>query len=154
MEHKKDLAKIALAALVLISANPVNGQADQNPEAAGIFLATGCPAHGCPSKSSGSSSKNDVADNATGSSDTNYKRNSSYQTSSAGVTNSTSSATLTETQLLDVLSPQGKAIYLSLDPEGKSLAIQLASQDSYQDKNLAVKDAQRRMNDRRGLINR
>ncbi len=61
----------------------------------------------------------------------------------------TSSATLTEAQLLGMLTPQGRAIYLSLDPEGKALAIQLASQETYRDKNLAVKESQRRMNERR-----
>jgi hypothetical protein len=68
--------------------------------------------------------------------------------------NPMSSGTLTEAQLLDLLTPQGKSIYLSLDPEGKKLAIQLASQDSYKDKNLAVKEAQRRLNDRRERPNR
>lgn len=65
-----------------------------------------------------------------------------------------SSQTLNEAQLLGALNPQGRSIYLSLDPEAKALAIQLASEDSYRDKNLAIKEAQRRMNDRFGIINR
>lgn len=83
-----------------------------------------------------------------------YNTASDYDFNRAAVTTSTSSVTLTEAQLLGLLSPQGRAVYLSLDPEGKSLAIQLASQDSYRDKNLAVKEAQRRMNERRGIMSR
>ncbi len=83
-----------------------------------------------------------------------YNTTSDYDFNRAAVTTSTSSMTLTEAQLLSMLSPQGRAVYLSLDPEGKSLAIQLASQDSYRDKNLAVKEAQRRMNERRGNMSR
>lgn len=145
MEHKKDLAKIALAALILASATPINGQAD-GIEAHGTYLAAGCPAHGCPA--------------ASGNTDKTSSPNSDGYTDSQGYYNiagnppsgykGSNSTTLTEAQLLGMLSPQGKAIYLSLDPEGKALAIQLASQDSYRDKNLAVKEAQRRMNERRG----
>jgi hypothetical protein len=75
--------------------------------------------------------------------DANYDYNAAAGTAS--------SATLTEAQLTGMLSPQGRAIYASLDPEAKALALQLASQDSYRDKNLAVKEAQRRMNERRGF---
>lgn len=83
-----------------------------------------------------------------------YRENtvSDYDYNRASVNTVTSSATLTEAQLIGVLGPHARAIYLSLDPEGKSLAIQLASQDSYQDKNLAIKEAQRRMIERRGLM--
>ena len=211
MENKKDLAKIALAALILASATPVNGQAD-NIEAQGVFLAAGCAAHGCPAAKnsntdktiSDSSSNKPQASNKSDSGYTSdvYSPRSSYNSQQSGttsptyvedyrgvtydstprptpeygglagfnreynntttdydfnraaVTTSTSSATLTEAQLLGMLSSQGRAIYLSLDPEAKALAIQLASQDSYRDKNLAVKEAQRRMNERRGLLNR
>ncbi len=276
MENKKDLVKIALAALILSSATPVNGQADSG-EAQGIFLAAGCAAHGCPAVNSNKSSDTNAnnsgnfnqsgngynshsggarnqnapsgngyrgytaspndqgannspngfreppkgynhpsgSDNrsanppSTGGSDRNnsssisyaYSPPSSYNTQQSGITSPTyvedyrgvtydstprptpeyggltnfnreyltttdydfnraavttsnSTATFTEPQLLGMLSSQGRAIYLSLDPEGKALAIQLASQDSYKDKNLAVKEAQRRMSERRGLLNR
>jgi hypothetical protein len=49
------------------------------------------------------------------------------------------------------LSSQGRAIYQTLDSEGKTLARQLASQDSYKDKDLAIKEAQRRSNEKRGI---
>lgn len=52
---------------------------------------------------------------------------------------------LTESQLLNSLSSQGREIYKSLDAEGKGLAIQLATEKPFnKDKNLAVKEAQRR----------
>lgn len=59
--------------------------------------------------------------------------------------------TLTEAELLQQLSPQGKAIYNSLDAEGKAMALQLASQDTYRDKNVAVKEALKRINERRAM---
>jgi hypothetical protein len=276
MEHKKDLARIALAALILASATPANGQTYDISEGEGIFLASGCP-HGCPGKPS---PKNGIEDNAKSAEDgseadkksttsdqndktknviadqaeksdrgnskadkrshsiqndkansdqlktqkdsqkgtkaqdiyavstyednsrytypypkssydsqrsgvtspvymedrisntydtrpspykeyggmTNLNRDyntvSGYDYNRAVVTTSTSLATLTEAQLFGLLSDQGREIYLNLDPEGKALAFQLASEESYRDKNLAMKEAQRRMNERRGIGNR
>lgn len=66
----------------------------------------------------------------------------------------TSSATLTESALIASLSSEGRAIYFNLDSQGKALAIQLASQDVNKDKDFAVKEAGRRMSERRGLLNR
>ena len=145
MENKKDLAKIALAALILASATPVNGQADI--EAHGIVLAAGCASHGCPAVKNGSASTSASDNNA-------YHARVPNQSSSDSSNQPNSNATLTEAQLLSMLNPQGRAIYLSLDQEAKALAIQLASQDSYRDKNLAIKEAQRRMNERRDTFNR
>lgn len=245
MKNKKDLAKIALTALILASATPVTGHADMEIEAQGILLAAGCPAHGCANASApannnpspisnpngrnysgqpygrapvgvppgGYTSSPNAYDNEAGgplsgyrgpatdgynnpSANYNSSRNPSYSgynaqpgASSSGylegdrrasygsmprsseygmngynsgnvteanynnsaAAGTISSATLTEDQLLGMLSPQGRAIYLNLNPEAKALAIQLASQDSYRDKNLAVKEAQRRMNERRSF---
>lgn len=81
-----------------------------------------------------------------------YNTVNDYDYNRASVNTVTSSATLTEAHLLGALNPRARAIYLSLDPQGKALAIQLASEDSYRDKNLAVIEAQRRMNERRGLM--
>jgi hypothetical protein len=58
---------------------------------------------------------------------------------------------LTKLELVKQLSPQGKAIFSSLDADGQDLALTLASQDSYKDKDLAVKEAQRRINEQRGM---
>jgi hypothetical protein len=80
-----------------------------------------------------------------------YKNDGDYSQKTTSTTTTSSQGTLTEAKLLALLTPQGRAIYLSLDPEGKAMAIQLASQDSYKDKNLAVSEAQYRMNTKRGL---
>jgi hypothetical protein len=77
MEHKKDLTKIALAALILASTASLSGQADQNPEAAGTFLVAGCPAHGC--NHSPSPSNKLIADTAGKSSDSYQTESGSYQ---------------------------------------------------------------------------
>jgi len=149
MKNKKDLTKIALAAFILASTTPVSSHAEM--EADGIVLAAGCAEHGCPASSGSRQNgnyQNDNNMNRPGSdfSNTNgYYRD--YSGSNAGAVESNPSNTMTESQLLNSLNPQGKAIYASLNPEGKTLALQLASQDSYKDKNLAVKEAQRRMND-------
>lgn len=84
----------------------------------------------------------------------NRQYNPDYDYNRAAATTVTSSQTLNEAQLLGMLNPQGRAMYLSLDPEAKALAIQLASEDSYKDKNLAIREAQRRMNDRLGVMRR
>lgn len=119
MKNKKELAKLALSALVVASAIPVSAQADF--PAMGIFLAAGCAQHGCPA------AKNNSAD---------------------------ASATLTEAQLLGGLNAQARSTYLGLTPEGKALAIQLASQSASKDKTSAVKEAQMRMSERSASENK
>ena len=128
MEHKKELTKIALAAFILASTTTVNAE-DQIFETTGTYLAAGCKQHGCQT----------IAD-ATGSP-------SSYQMESRPMV-TRMSTTLTDAQLLGMLNDQGRKIFMSLDAEGKALAVQLASQDLYKDKNLAVKEAQRRMSEK------
>jgi hypothetical protein len=54
------------------------------------------------------------------------------------------SNTISEEQLVSSLNSETRKIYDSLSTQGKALAIQLASQDNYRDKNLAVKEAQKR----------
>jgi hypothetical protein len=61
--------------------------------------------------------------------------------------------TITEEELLVKLNPQGRADYMSMDPKGKAMALQLASQTSYQDKNMAVKEAKKRSS-QQGMSNR
>lgn len=137
MEHKKELAKIALAALILAASAPANAEIDQSFQSHGTYLAAGCAAHGCGGGTSPTGTKegNLTADNS------DQMVNKSMVTAP--------SVMMTDSQLLGQLNAQGKGIFMSLDPEGKALAIQLASQDTYKDKNLAVKEAQRRMNERR-----
>lgn len=55
-----------------------------------------------------------------------------------------------EMALFETLSITGRSIYQSLDSQGKALAMQLAGENGYQNKELAVKEAQRRMNERNG----
>ncbi|MBA3722682.1 MAG: hypothetical protein H0W88_09820 [Parachlamydiaceae bacterium] len=72
--------------------------------------------------------------------------NRSYSTTTGDV--DTRAATVSETDFQKQLNPQAKAIFLSLDSTGRSEAIQLAASQN-QDKNEAVKEAQRRMMDRK-----
>ena len=165
MENKKDLAKIAFTALILASAIPMNGHADL--EAHGIVLAAGCAAHGCPAKNGAAPQANETSyyEDYRKAHEESFARPSEYGMSNFNRGNvagpqgdhlptgapAKASTTLTENQLLGMLNPQGRSIYLSLDSEAKALAIQLASQETYRDKNLAVKEAQRRMNERRSF---
>lgn len=61
-------------------------------------------------------------------------------------------AIMTEAQLFALLSPEGRKLYASLDPEGKALALQLASQANYTHKDLAVREAFTRMQERRSYL--
>lgn len=81
----------------------------------------------------------------------NYAADPNEQVQSMQMSQSSQAGTISEADLNRQLSSQGKAIYQSLDSEGKTLARQLASQDSYRDKDLAVKEAQRRVNEKRGF---
>jgi hypothetical protein len=237
MNHKNDLAKLALTALLLAVAAPVSAQATYLGREEVTLMAAGCSSCGSrrgkeiadnygdsydtrsqnynnnnpsytrtPSNYSNSAPTNDNG-NTSGYQDTkrmsndlyksrgtneaygdiHHTANDTYNQSSpssspftgkgssseaaisrdqsanlrsdrdnSSLTNSANSSTnLTESQLLVDLSSQGRAIYMSLDAEGKALAVQLATENSYsQDKNLAVKEAQRRMNERLDLLSR
>ena len=59
------------------------------------------------------------------------------------------SAVMTEAELRPLLSPQGWALYTNLTPEGKALALQLASQANFTNKDLAVKEAYLRTEEKR-----
>jgi hypothetical protein len=87
------------------------------------------------------------SDTSTGSGMSSYGgSNSSYNNYGSGSYDTTSAGSLTEADLLKQLNSQGRAIYQSLDDQGKALALKLANQDTYKDKNQAVKEAQRQMN--------
>lgn len=177
MDNRKELAKLALAALILAASSPISGQA-ADMEATGILLAAGCPAHGCPAKNKPDANSYSQRDNyyneqpygtrdnrdqnpyTTQNSDfgrsSGYNSNydsASFDSNQIAVMDASTSTPMTESQLLNALNPQGKAMYQSLDSEGKALALQLASQDTYRDKNLAVKEAQRRMSDKNRMPN-
>jgi hypothetical protein len=61
-------------------------------------------------------------------------------------------AIMTEAQLFALLSPEGRKMYSGMDPEGKALALQLASQANYSHKDLAVREAYTRMQQRRSYM--
>ena len=151
MENKKDLAKIAYAALVVTAALPAIAAADYGIEAKGTYLAAGCKSSskGCATLADNERSPSDVYNTRSNS----YQMNdqapgSSAQDAMKGRATQRPESSLTEERLLEQLNPETKKIYLSLNPEGKALARQLASQGSYRDINFAVKDAQRQMNER------
>lgn len=127
MEYKSELIKLALTAFTLAATSSIDVAA-ANIESGELLLAAGCPSHGCPSKAD----------------------DKGQDESPTGTSNSN----LTEAQLLDSLDSQGKKIYQNLDPEAKALAIQLASVDPKKDPNLAVREAFRRMGERRSLQKR
>jgi len=52
---------------------------------------------------------------------------------------------MSEGQLWAALSPKARDTYLKLDPQWRAVALDLASQDSYRNKDLAILEAQRRM---------
>lgn len=68
------------------------------------------------------------------------------------MTNMTSAQPMTEDDLLSQLNDQGKAMYNSLSPEGKRLALLIASRIN--DKNLAVREAAKKMAERRSSMTR
>ena len=62
---------------------------------------------------------------------------------------------LTDKDFHNDLTPQAKATFQSLPPEGKALAIKLANEDPAHDKNAAVKKAAERMAEKRnGVLNK
>lgn len=60
------------------------------------------------------------------------------------------SVSISEAQLMPMLNPQTRALYQNLDTQGKALALQLASQSTYTDKNQAVMEAAYKSSSRQG----
>ncbi len=128
---KKDFKKLALLGIAgALIASQGAAQADDqsddnnNTEILAGMLAAGCGAHGCSHSNSGPGSRGMIAD-----ADENTTMDGS------------SSQMLTEDQLMSQLNDQGKQMYNNLTPEGKSLALKLASKNAFRDKNMAVKIA-------------
>lgn len=184
MENKKDLAKIALTALILAAASPVALQAGVEMEGVMLAHGGGCQMHGCavpdhpgndgphgcsspnngyekPDRdgnvpygyqnrynySAGQTSAPRQNPNPTA---YNHDYNSYHQNDYNQIATATgaSHATLTEAQLLGTLNPKGKAIYHSLDADGKAYALKLANQGTHGDNNQALEEAQRQMIER------
>ncbi len=84
---------------------------------------------------------------------TSFGDNAEYQgTGGYGYEGVAAPAIMTEAQLFALLSPEGRNMYTNLDPEGKALALQLASQANYTHKDLAVREAYTRMQERRNYM--
>jgi|GEM_PF-5934012 len=79
--------------------------------------------------------------------DKSYNRSTGY-----GYEGITTSGIVTEPQLKSLVSVEGWNIYLQLDPEGKALALQLASQTNSSNKDLAIREAYVRMQERRSYM--
>lgn len=73
--------------------------------------------------------------------------------SSSMQSNQTSGRMMTESELMNQLTPENKALFQTLDAEGKAMALKLAS-ETYTDKNQAVKMAAQKMADKRKMMNK
>lgn len=93
-------------------------------------------ANGCASKSSGCANKSSGCAN---------RGNGRGYTADASteMKDATARRIWTESELLNHLNDSGKAAYRNLTPEGKALALKLASTEQFHDKNEAVKAAER-----------
>lgn len=80
---------------------------------------------------------------------TTQTRTTTTQQESTMQQNKGSHKMMTETELLSQLNEDGKKTYNSLDTAGKALALKMASQDTFKDKNLAVKAAALKMSEKR-----
>jgi hypothetical protein len=122
----KDLKKLAILG---IAGSLIMSQGAAQADEAGTdilpgLMAAGCGAGSCGGYkgSKGSSPRGEIAD-----------ANDDRMQSSGQM--------LTEDQLMSQLSVQGRQMYSDLTPEGKALALRLASQSNISDKNMAVKMA-------------
>ncbi len=136
MKKKTDLKKLAFIGITtttVMMGSPSNLQAGNmdDQEGQGSEVLAGLIAHGCPGQKGcngySPSSRGVIAD-----ADDNMNRND------------TSGDMMTEDQLKSQLNDQGKEMYDNLSPEGKALALKLASGSTFRDKNMAVKVAAQR----------
>lgn len=148
MEKKSKFKK--MATLGIASGLIMAAQAPINANASGVTLAGG----GCGGKSCGAKTAKYYTADADDSvqQQTNQRQPQQQgcggrsaqanQTNRQGFGSGQQQTQLSETELLQQLSPEGKAAYQRLTPEGKALALRLASQSTYKDKNEAVKAAE------------
>lgn len=165
----KKLFKLAVAALATVSVMPAASQAEV--ESVGTFLAAGCGGGGkCGGSTAynynntGANQRDTYNYNTQGQNRPGTDANVDYRASTTNTYgtdtdananrsswwSSSSTTTITETDLVKQLSPQGRAIFQSLDSEGKKEAVRLANQENFQDKDAAVREAQRRSVENRG----
>lgn len=140
--HNSNFKKLALMGMVggaLIAAQSP-AVADESAASKNVSGHSGCGASGCSHKSSNSGCG---ANSGKG-----FTADASTDTNMAG------RKMLTETELLNRLNDSTRAQYSSLSPEGKALALKLASSDQYKDKNDAVKEAAKQMANKSQSVNK
>lgn len=83
----------------------------------------------------------------------NYYKNTAYETTpntQQQRSQTFGTRTMSENEFVSQLDPQTRSTYLNLSPEGKALALRLAGQDTYIDKNQAVRDAAKQISAKGG----
>jgi hypothetical protein len=146
------------------------------------YRSGGCGGQTPPSYKQGCGGQSQPKQNGCGSQRPSSGRGDYYTADNGQVTDVDTSKQLTEDQLISQLSAEGKATYQSLDSEGKSLALKMASSTckgqndckgmgmgatcagknackgqstgAFTDKNQAVKAAAQKMSDKRSAMNR
>jgi hypothetical protein len=124
---KNDMTKIALMGLAsgLFVTSPVNAN-ENDKEHQGTLLSAHCGAGKCGAHKKG-----------------NYTAARDHYSDTDNQT--ISGHTITKDQLFSQLSQESKALYQSLDSDGKALALEFASGDRFFDKNEAVRAAAQRI---------
>lgn len=132
----KKLALMGMAGGMLIaSQTPMHAEMVDQTQ---VMLA-GCGSKGCNSHSSANNKNRFTADAQT---DIQKQQQQAAQQSNRK---------MTESELMSQLNSEGKELFRGLDPEGKALALDLASKSS--DKNQAVKAAAQKMAFKRAQMN-
>ncbi len=152
--EKTNFKKMALmgmvGGLVVAAQSPIGAETVVNSE---TYLAgSGCGGgHGCGSSGSlPGYYHRSQARSGCGSSNRQYTADADTDTQNQMM----ASKTMSEKDLMSGLNDQGKSQYQSLSPEGKALALKIASDNPTKDKNDIVRDAARQMAQKRnGMMN-
>ncbi len=140
---KKDLKKLALLGIAgaMVSQGAVHADEENTSSSNPELLAAGCGAHGC-NHNHGCSNNNgynhgcgsNTNNHGCGSSGNNHGCGNNGNSRSRGFvaeadtyTSDNAGTLMTEDQLKSQLNDQGKKMYSSMSPEGKALAVKLAS---------------------------
>ena len=135
---KINMSKIALLGLTsgLLLASQANAAVAGANQAGPTLLSGKCGSHGC----NGATADRNIP-SATPA--TTLER--------TDTTTSTTTTKLSESDLKAQLNERSKALYESLDTEGKALALRLANTPEFSDKNEAVKAAAKQMADKHSM---
>lgn len=134
MKKKQDLKKLALlgftTSMILAQSN-LQASASDDLEDRDSQILAGAIAHGCPGQRGCGNSSSSRGSGVIADADDDMNRNMSNEM-------------MTEDQLKSQLNDQGKEMFDNLSPEGKALALKLASGNTFKDKNMAVRVAAQR----------